>query len=167
MVNAREIGPIGATARIVVGLLIVVLAFVLDAPSRGIGWWDVAAALVVLPLIATGAAVVVNALYQRRAPAAVARARSPWSAAQAGASAIIVGTVIALATALTFVTPVDRVAIFVFFGLSMVLAGFRGYEGCEVLALPNTFLRRKDAIWCPLYTPIDRAEQRAGVTNGP
>lgn len=167
MASSRDIGPIGATARIVIGLLIVVLALVFDAPSRGIGIWDVAAVLVVLPLIATGAAAVVNALYQRRAPAAVARVRSPWSAAQAGASGIIVGIVIALGTALTFVTPVDRVAIFVFFGLSMVLAGVRGYDGCEVLALPNTFLRRKNAIWCPLYTPIDSAEQRVVTANRP
>jgi hypothetical protein len=151
----------------VVGLLIVVVAMLLDAPSRGITWWDVAAVLVVLPLIAAGAAAVVNALYQRRGPAAAARARSPWSAAQAGASAIIVGAVIALGTTLTFVTPVDRVAIFVFFGLSMVVAGVRGYDGCEVLALPNMVLRRKDAIWCPLYTPIDSAEHRDMVTHRP
>jgi hypothetical protein len=45
----------------------------------------------------------------------------------------------------------------------MVLAAIRGYEGCEILALPNLVLRRTDAVWCPLYTPIDNAEQRPGT----
>jgi len=50
--------------------------------------------------------------------------------------------------ALTFVSPVNGVALYVFFGLSMLLAALRGYDGCEILALPNLILRRQDAIWC-------------------
>lgn len=63
-----------------------------------------------------------------------------------------------LGTALTYVTPVNRVAIFVFIGASMLLAAARGYDGCELLAVPNLVLRRRNAIWCPIYTPIDAAE---------
>ncbi len=40
----------------------------------------------------------------------------------------------------------------------MLLAAGRGYEGCELLAFPNLILGRRDAIWCPIYTPIDRTE---------
>ncbi len=46
----------------------------------------------------------------------------------------------------------------------MVLAALRGYDGCEILALPNIMLRRADAIWCPLYSPIDSAEQLSDST---
>jgi hypothetical protein len=45
-----------------------------------------------------------------------------------------------------------------FFGASMLLASALGYDGCEMLALPNMVLGRRDAIWCPLYTPLDRAD---------
>jgi hypothetical protein len=159
MVTARRVGPLGTTARFVIGVLIVVLALTLDQPSRGVSWWDAAAAVIVLPLLTAGITVVVDAFYRRRAPAAAARARSPWSPAQIGAATIVIAMVIAVGTALTFLTPIDRVAIFLFFGLSMVLAALRGYDGCEILALPNTILRRRDAIWCPLYTPIDSVER--------
>ncbi len=157
MAAARGIGPIGTGVRIAVGVLIVAVAIGLDYPSRGIGWWDAAAVLVLLPLISVGAAWVVDRAYGRR-PGMARRARAPWSAAQAGAAVIVIGVVLGVGTALTFLTPMDRIAIFLFFGLSMVLAAVRGYAGCEILALPNLVLRRTDAIWCPLYTPIDRTE---------
>jgi hypothetical protein len=150
---------VGTGLRITVGLLLIAAALIFDQPSRGIGWWDVAGALIVLPLLALGAAWLVNAAYRRR-PAMARRARIPWSAAQSGAAAIVISAVVASATALTFVTPVDRIAIFLFFGASMVLAAVRGYDGCEILALPNTILRRSDAVWCPIYSPIDSAERR-------
>ena len=70
-----------------------------------------------------------------------------------------------MGAALTFVSPVNGVALYVFFGLSMLLAALRGYDGCEILALPNLILRRQDAIWCPLYTPIDADERRRAFTD--
>lgn len=159
MTPARAIGPLGTGLRIAFGLLLIAAALVFDHPSRGIGWWDAAAVLVVLPVIAVGAAWLVNAAYRRR-PAMARRARTPWSAAQAGAAAIVISAVAVLGTALTFLTPVDRIAIFLFFGASMVLAAARGYDGCEILAVPNTILRRSDALWCPIYSPIDSAERQ-------
>jgi hypothetical protein len=161
MTHARAIGPVGTGLRITFGLLIIAAALIFDYPSRGIGWWDVAGALIMLPLIAVGAAWLVNAAYRRK-PAMARRARTPWSAAQAGAAAIVISAVVAVGTALTFVTPIDRIAIFLFFGASMLLAAVQGYDGCEILALPNTILRRSDAVWCPIYSPIDSAEQRPG-----
>ena len=166
MRSARAIGPVGTGIRIAVGVMIVVAALRFDYPSRGISWWDAAAVLVALPLIAVGAAWAVNAVY-RRWPATARRARAPWSAHQVGVAVIVIGAVVALGTALTYLTPVDRIAIFLFFGASMVLAAVRGYDGCEILALPNLVLRRTEAVWCPLYTPIDSAERRPNEPSSP
>jgi hypothetical protein len=106
-----------------------------------------------------------NAGLSRTAPTALARARSPWSGAQIAASVVIIATVIALGTVLTFVSPVNGVALYTFFGLSMLLAALRGYDGCEVLAVSNLLLRRQDAIWCPLYTPFDAAKPPGVVSR--
>jgi hypothetical protein len=71
-----------------------------------------------------------------------------------------VGGVVAVGIALSVVTPVNDVAIWSFFGFSMLVAALRGYAGCEVLAIPNALTGRRDQIGCVLYTPIDRAEAR-------
>jgi hypothetical protein len=160
--TTRKIGSVGTTARIVGGALFITLPLVLDFPSRGLNWWDAAAVFVVYPLVTLGSAALVNAAYLRRNPDALARARSAWSAAQAGATALALLPLFAVATVLMFMTPVHRPTIWVFVGLSMLLAAARGYAGCEVLAIPNTILRRTDAIWCPIYAPIDTAERPAG-----
>ena len=152
--TSRAIGPAATAARVEVGMLLIGGALVLDYPSDGITWWDLAGALVVLPFIALAAAAVLNTAYRRR-PGLARRARAPWSMTQSVAALIVIAVVIGLGTALTFLTPVDRIALFLFFGLSMLLAAVRGYDGCEILAIPNTVLRRADAIWCPLYAPID------------
>ena len=152
----RTIGPIGTATRTVIGGAITVLGITV----HGIGWWDLVAALTVLPMLAIGVAALVNTGLKRSAPTALARARSPWSGPQIAASVVVIAAVLAVGTVLTFVSPVNGVALYVFFGLSMLLAALRGYDGCEVLALPNLILRRQDALWCPLYTPIDAAAGR-------
>jgi len=43
----------------------------------------------------------------------------------------------------------------------MVLAGLRGYAGCEMLAFSNWLLRRTDQIACAVFTPIDYLELRS------
>jgi hypothetical protein len=53
----------------------------------------------------------------------------------------------------------------------MLLAAWRGYGGCEVLAIPNLLSGRREEIGCVLYTTIDRAEARrrsraAGARRG-
>jgi|SRR5918992_4842758 hypothetical protein len=161
----RRIGTVGTTIRIAIGVLFVGVALAVDYPTGGITWWDVAAVVVGLPLLAVGAAVVVNAAYRRR-PELTRRARTPWSASQAAAAVVVIVVVLAVGTALTFLSPVDRIALWLFFGLSMVVAGVRGYDGCEILAIPNTILRRNDAIWCPLYTPVDAAEDPVTQPGG-
>ncbi|MGH8776514.1 MAG: hypothetical protein ACRDWI_15590 [Jiangellaceae bacterium] len=158
--TTRSIGPAGTAARVAVGLLLIGGALMLDYPSDGITRWDITAALVVLPLIALATASVLDVAY-RRHPALARRARTPWSASQSVAALVVICAVIGLGTVLTFLSPVDRIALFLFFGLSMLLAAARGYDGCEILAIPNAVLRRADSIWCPVYSPIDATGQPA------
>jgi hypothetical protein len=47
---------------------------------------------------------------------------------------------------------------FVFLGASMLVAAWRGYAGCETLAISNRLLRRDDQVGCVLFTPLDRLE---------
>ena len=91
--GSREIGPIGTASRIVVGLVAVGLPVVLS----GIGWWDIVAALVVLPLVTTVVAVVVTAVYERFAPKALARRHAICSGPACWLIAVMVGVTVALA----------------------------------------------------------------------
>ena len=150
--GAREIGPIGAASRAVVGLIAIAVPIALS----GIGWWDVAAALVVLPLITLALSEVVTAGYRRYAPRSLMRRHSICS----GPGCALVAAVVGVAIALTIATPVSEVAIWSFFGVSMLVAAVRGYAGCEVLAIPNAITDRRDQIGCILFTPIDAAEAR-------
>jgi hypothetical protein len=58
-------------------------------------------------------------------------------------------------------TPIKGdVAFWTWIGASLLLAASRGYGGCEVLAIPNLIMGRRDQIGCMIFTPIDRAETR-------
>jgi hypothetical protein len=149
----RKIGPIGTASRVVGGLIAIAVPIALS----GIGWWDVAAALVALPLITTAVSALVTAGYERYAPESLARRHSICS----GPACVLVAGVVAVAIALSIATPVNEVAIWSFFGVSMLVAALRGYAGCEVLAIPNAITGRTDQIGCVLYTPIDAAEARS------
>ncbi|MGH8776644.1 MAG: hypothetical protein ACRDWI_16285 [Jiangellaceae bacterium] len=118
MSRDRAIGPVGRAARLVIGVVVVIVVAMATDP---IGWWDVAAVLTAFPVIAVAAVALVNTGYARFAPDALTRARAPWSGSQFVATAMVVAVVVGLGTALTFVTPVDRVAIFVFLGVSCCL----------------------------------------------
>ena len=149
----REIGPIGTAARVVGG----VSAVALPIAFSGFGWWDAAAVLVVLPVVASGAALLIPAAYRRLAPDALARRQAICS----GPACWLIATVIGAAVAIDVLTPASgEVAVWVWLGGSMLVAAARGYGGCEVLAIPNLVTGRRDQIGCILYTPIDRAEAR-------
>jgi hypothetical protein len=149
----REIGPIGTASRVVGGLIAIAVPIGLS----GIGWWDVGAAVVALPLITLAVSAVIFGAYRRWAPASLERRHAICS----GPACVLSGAVIGVAIALTIATPVNEVAIWSFFGASMLVAALRGYGGCEVLAIPNAITGRRDQIGCVLYTPIDAAEARS------
>jgi cobalamin synthase len=149
----REIGPIGTVARVAAGLLAIILPIALE----GISWWDVGAALVAFPLIATGIALLAGASSQRVSSGALGRAEA---ACCSGPSCAILAILVAIPVGLTFVTPVTGVAVWVWIGASLLLAAARGQGGCELLAFPNAITGRRDRIGCIVFTPIDAAEAR-------
>ena len=53
-----------------------------------------------------------------------------------------------------------RPAALLFGGLSLLVAGIRGYAGCEITAIGNWLLRRDDQVGCVVLSPLDLAEQQ-------
>jgi hypothetical protein len=70
------------------------------------------------------------------------------------------GVFLVLYTTTWYAPPIDFVsdAALLFFGSSMLLAAYRGYAGCEVLAISNWLLRRDDQVGCVVFDPVDRLE---------
>jgi len=58
------------------------------------------------------------------------------------------------------VTPADEPAVWLWIGMSLVLAAARGDAGCEVLAVANLLTGRRERVGCIVFTPIDAAEAR-------
>lgn len=154
----REIGLLGTLARIVGGAVAVSLPIAVG----GFGWWDAAAAFVLLPLVALAAASAIAAAFQQVGPSALQsrHAVCTWPAC------LLVGAMIATNAAFAAVTPANgNVSLWVWLGASMLLAAARGYGGCEVLAIPNLLTRRRDQIGCILYNPLDRWEASRRTTG--
>lgn len=156
---SRDIGPGATAARAAVGMALVVLGLLTD-PS----WWDVAAAVVLYPALA----VLVAAGLARVLRSGVVRGGDGgWTGRETGASLLVGVVVVVAGVVLTFVSPVDGPSLYFFLGGSMLLAAAKGYAGCEVLALPNLLLGRRDAVWCVLFSPLDRAERGAAGQQAP
>jgi amino acid transporter len=60
-------------------------------------------------------------------------------------------------------------AVFLYFGLSLVISGVVKYGGCEVVTIPGLVLRRRYNVACIMFSPIDWLEARIGqrISNGP
>ncbi len=142
---ARKLGASGSIARAVVGTAVVALTIGLD----GLRLWAVAAAVTVLPLGVVVASVGVQRGFDRLS------VDSTQLRARIGASAIVLGALVVIGTTLTFVSPVDAGALYLFVGSSMIVAAVRGDAGCEVLSIPNAILRRRDTLWCPVFAAFD------------
>lgn len=156
--GGREIGPFATAGRVAGGLLVIAVATVPDGVSSS----DVVAALAGLPLVAAAVEWPVRAAHQPRAPERLA-ARHSLSAP----GLRTLGLAIAIAIALTFVTPMEAPAIWLSFGVSMLVAALRGQGGCEVVALPNLLFGREDRVACVLYAPLDAVDSRIGYGEAP
>jgi hypothetical protein len=139
----RSIGPIGTTARVLVGLALLG-SVTWGHLARGFHPWSWALGLLGLP----GLLVAVQWLRARRTRTRL-QATGP------------VGHALNLAVFLILYLwePISDAAL-LFYGASMLLAALRGYGGCEVLAVPNWLLGRDDQIGCALFWPIDQREHR-------
>lgn len=138
----RAIGRMGTAARVLVGLALLGLgAF---AGGSWITWWQLALGLVGFP-----AALAVAQL------ARLAVANTALRDTDHGAFCIN-----ALVFAALLSIGPTRNATLVFLGASMLLAAWRGYGGCESLAISNWLLRRNDQVGCMLFSPVDAYEAR-------
>jgi hypothetical protein len=148
----RLIGPLGTAARAGLGLV----AIALPIAVWGIGWWDVGAALVVLPLLGALLTAALRPIYERYVPESLERAAlgclSPGCVAPA--------LVIAIAIGLSYVTPVDGTAIWTWLGASWLVAAVRGDNACETVALTNALAGKRGELACVLYAPLDAVEAR-------
>jgi hypothetical protein len=137
----RGIGPVGTTARVLLGGLLVasVTWGHLDRGFHPAAW--------LLGLVGFPALVVAGQwLRVRRTPIPL-RATGPV------AHALNVAVFVVL-----YVLEPTSDAALLFYGASMWLAAARGYAGCEVLAVSNWLLRRDDQIGCAVFWPIDQLE---------
>jgi hypothetical protein len=149
-VRQRKIGPLGTTARIVVGALL--LGSVIQGHlARGFHLSAWILGLVGFPALLVG----LQRLRARRTPTRL-EATGPVGHA--------VNLTVFLALYLS--EPTSDAAL-IFYGASMWLSALRGYAGCEVLAASNWLLGRDDQVGCALFWPIDQLERhRAGQRPG-
>ena len=145
-IQHRRIGPVGTTARIAVGALLVG-SVAHGHLARGFHPAAWALGLVGFPTVLVG----LQWLRARRTPTRL-EATGP------------VGHALNLAVFLVLylLEPTSDAAL-IFYGASMWLAALRGYAGCEVLAASNWLLGRNDQVGCAVFWPVDQLEyQRTG-----
>ena len=158
--RSRQIGVIGTSARIVLGLIF--LAFGLVGAKviishghlqTGFSLLSVVLGLVVLPVALLGW----QWLRGRRQPT---RFQATGPLATALNMLILFALLLTpwYAPQLSFTSG----AAFLFYGASMLVAAARGYAGCEVLAVSNLLLRRDDQVGCLVLSPIDQLERGLG-----
>jgi hypothetical protein len=135
--TSRRIGQWGVVARVGVGI-----GFLVVAASIGIGFLDLVLGVVVLPAIV----IVMILMRGREAP----------KLRLFGVSGYVINFGVGIT--LFVLLPVPAL---IFYGVSMLVAAFRGYAGCEILAIPNWLSRRDDRMACPVFSPLDIAEKRS------
>ena len=155
--QTRAIGPIGTVSRLAAGLLLIGFPIV----THGIQAWDLAGALIVFPALSWGLYSLVSAVSQRstRVNRLDETARSWFT----NVSVLVLFLVIAIAA--TYVTPIDAGAIWLFFGLSMLVGAVRGDAGCEVLAIVNARVGRRDAAGCVVFAPLDSLDTQRQIAG--
>jgi hypothetical protein len=141
-IRQRKIGPLGTTARIMVGALL--LGSVVQGHlARGFHLSAWALGLVGFPAGVVG----LQWLRARRTPRRLD-------------ATVPVGHAVNLAVFLVlYLLEATSDAALIFYGASMWLAALRGYAGCEVLAVSNWLLGRDDQIGCAPFWPVDQLER--------
>jgi hypothetical protein len=143
-VRPRAIGPLGATARIVVaGLLLGSVTW--GHLTRGFHPSSWVLGLVGFPVLLLAG----QWLRARRTPA-------PLLATGPVGHALNLAVFLAL-----YLLEATSDAALLFYGASMLLAALLGYGGCEVLAVSNWLLDRDDQIGCAVFWPIDHWERQS------
>ncbi len=141
----RLIGPAGTIARLATGVCLIGLAA--WAAVRG----DLQIHEVVVGVVGIPAIVMATVLTAKRLLGTSGHLNATGP----------VGILINLGTIVTlFVTPwTTEIALF-FYGIPMFLAAWKGYPGCEMMAISNLILGRHDELGCPWFWPVDTLESR-------
>ena len=162
----RHIGPIGTSARVVIGVLLfvlgtvggkIVVVFIGGHLHVGLNVAAVILGIVIFPAVLLAW----QWIRLRRDTSRLDATGPVATGVNILAFAILVG--------MSFIPAISYLgfAAFVFYGASMLLAAARGYSGCEVLAVSNWLLRRDDQIGCLVLSPIDDWERRFMQSNPP
>jgi hypothetical protein len=142
----RAIGPLGTTARVLVGGLLMgsVTWGHLTRGFHPAAW--------LLGLVGFPALLVAGQWLRARRTPTPLRATGPVAHALN----------VAVFVVLYLLEPTSDAAL-LFYGASMWLAAARGYAGCEVLAVSNWLLRRDDQVGCAVFWPVDQLEHHRTV----
>jgi hypothetical protein len=151
-VNA--LGPIGVATRALAGVALIVLPIV----SHGLAVWDVIGALAVLPAISVALHRLLTAAVARLALSTGRLGSSSAGTWTVNLSAL--AAILAIATLLTYVTPIDAGAIWLFFGFSLLVVAVRTDAGCEALAIPNALRGQRERTGCIAFAALDPLEAR-------
>lgn len=139
----RRIGLIGTGSRLLVAMALLYFALV-KGTSWGLHWYEALLGLVVLP----GAMLIVSLVLRRRGSAPL---RLTGSLGTLVNCAVIVGLV---------GNPYTARGAELFYGVTLLIAAWRGQPDCESTVISNWILGRDDQIGCPIFSPIDRFEAR-------
>jgi len=58
------------------------------------------------------------------------------------------------------IPPPVILAVFLYFGTSLIISGVVKYGGCEVVTIPGLILRRRYDVACIMFSPIDWLEDK-------
>jgi hypothetical protein len=149
--SSRGLGPLGTTARLLVGILLLgsVIYGELSSHLTPAAW--------TLGLLGFPALVLAwHGWWVHRHPAPIAATRRLIS---------LLGVALFLALYFTWwyapAVSFTSDAALIFFGSSMLLSAFRGNGGCEILSSSNWLLHRHDQIGCTLFFPFDVLDQKS------
>jgi hypothetical protein len=158
--SRRQIGAIGTVSRGAAGLLAIVVPIL----SYGVGAWDIGGALIALPLLATALHLSTASGYERYLAERPAASGEPRSARSWFINVTVLVLFLAIAGGMTYITPIDAGAIWLFLGASLLLVAARGDAGCEVLAFANAVAGRRDTTGCVAFAPIDKLTRHRTVS---
>jgi hypothetical protein len=151
-VNA--VGPIGVASRALAGVALIVLPIV----GHGLAVWDVIGALAVLPAISVAVHRLLTAAVARLALFTARLGSSSAGTWTVNLSAVV--ALLAIGTVLTYLTPIDAGAIWLFFGFSLLVVAARRDAGCEAHAIPNALRGQRERTGCIAFAAVDSVEAR-------
>jgi hypothetical protein len=127
------------------GLALLYLAGTAEGGSWDVSWFDPVVGYVLLPCL-----MVALGLAARRYATGPLRFTGPLGLV------LNLGVIVALVS-----NEYTAGGAALFYGATMLIAGWAGQPGCEGTVISNLVLGRDDQLGCPIFAPIDELEERA------